>query len=114
VHRDAQHLFGTAIAPPASWSDLSPRVYPLPCVLHSSKRMRELQEWFWIKLLLPVYNVQHNGWNPRRITKRSALLQRQRRQAGGRRFNLGAAILRAPITLGVLLILGALAHLATR
>lgn len=103
-HRDRQHLFGTATGPPADWSDLSPRAYPLPCFLPGWKRAREVQERLWILVLLPVYNHQGNLANPRRIPLTMARAMRLRRQGGGRRVNLGYAIVRAPVTAGLLML----------
>jgi hypothetical protein len=103
-HRDQQHLFGTATAPPAPWSDLSPKPYPLPCLFPGWLFARRVQEKLWIFLLFPVYNDQWNHHNPRRITRSYARTLRLRRQAGGRRFNAGLALIRAPFTIGLLLL----------
>ncbi len=77
-HRDRQHEFGGgqwgAVA--KSWSDLDPKVYPLPCLLPGWRWARKAQEKLWIFLLWPVYNDRWNRWNPRRITLRRAEQQR--------------------------------------
>jgi hypothetical protein len=76
--RDQQHRFGDARygASGKSWSDLGPKVYPLPCFLPHVKWCREVQEKIWIKLLMPVYNTEWNGGNPRRIKPIKAQQQR--------------------------------------
>lgn len=88
-HRERQHL-GLDIrygAPAASWSDLEPKRYTLWVLFPGWRRARLAQEWLWIKLLMPVYNDQHNRWNPRRISRRQARAQREARDArrSGRR-----------------------------
>ena len=58
--RDAQHRADKA------WYPLVKRRY----VLFSARVPLFLivaLEWLAIKLLMPVYNVQHNRWNPRRV-----------------------------------------------
>lgn len=80
-HRDRQHAHGDSRydAGSASWSDLAPKVYPLPCLFPAWRRARLIQEWLWIKLTFPVYNVQHNRGNPRRISRERAAAQREAR-----------------------------------
>jgi hypothetical protein len=105
-HRDLQHIHGGSKGtPPAPWSDLSPRVYALPCLLPGWEFARRVQEKFWILLLLPVYNQQFNKHNPRRLTRSYAYTLKQRRQAGGRRFNASLALLRAPVPVSLLFLL---------
>jgi hypothetical protein len=103
--RDNQHRFGTALEPPASWSDLSPQVYALPCLFPGWEWARKVQEKLWIFALWPVYNDQWNHHNPRRITRSYARTMRARRQAGGRRLNMGYALMRAPFTIGLYVII---------
>lgn len=66
------------------WSDLDPVRY----VLWRSKRVRNwrlaLMEILFIRLLMPVYNVQHNRPNPRRIPPHVARAQRAARDAARR------------------------------
>ncbi len=83
--RDLEHIYGGGKfkALPKPWSDLKPRVYSLPS-FHWWKWSREFTERFWIVLLLPVYNVQHNTKNPRRIKPWVAQRQRAVRDAGRR------------------------------
>jgi hypothetical protein len=102
LNRDRQHLFGTAYDPPAPWSDLSPKPYPLPCLLPGWEFARKVQEKLWILILFPVYNVHWNTHNPRRITRSYAYTLKQRRQAGGRRFNMSLALARAPLSAGLI------------
>lgn len=82
-HRDRQHEFGGgaygAVGKP--WSDLDPKVYPLPCLFPSWKWSRLLCETLWTLILWPVYSIQKNRWNPRRIKPRTAERQRWRRDA---------------------------------
>lgn len=94
--RDEQHQRGSLTygTMPARWSDLEPKVYALPCLFPNWKRARLAQEWLWIKLLMPVYNVQHNRTNPRRITPRRAAAQRAERDRVHLGFNLGRLAVR--------------------
>lgn len=106
-HRDAQHLQGSAYGAPAKdWADLDPRCYPLPMMCPNAAWARKGQEWLYIKLLLPVYNVKHNGTNPRRITPAQARAQRaargRARVHAGVAFNVGRAMVRLVVTLAVL------------
>lgn len=88
-HRDRQHRGLDPRHNASPWSDLDARVYPLPS-LPWWKWSRELSEWFWTIVLLPVYPVPKQApWNLRRISKASAARQRgarDRRRAtpGGR------------------------------
>jgi hypothetical protein len=69
-------------APGQPWNDLDPHRY----VLWRSAKVRgwrlSLMEFVFIRLLLPVYNVQMNRANPRRIGPRMARMQRDARDAG--------------------------------
>jgi hypothetical protein len=84
-HRHLQHTRGggTYGATPKPWSDLDPYVWlriPLPpwkWLLRSVETLAILLTW-------PVYNVQKNRWNPRRIPPLKARVQRMRRNAGTR------------------------------
>jgi hypothetical protein len=84
VHRDPQHLHGDAYygAMPKPWSDLDPKVYPLPCFFPHNRAARRVQEFLWIMILFPAYNVVANRWrpNPRRITPWVAKAQRLERE----------------------------------
>ncbi len=86
-HRDNQHKLGSSTWGKASaaWADLDLKIYSLPCAFPRSKQAREIQEWLYIKLLLPVYNVEHNKTNPRKITRGKAQSQRWAREQGGMR-----------------------------
>lgn len=76
--RDQQHAGGDYarghVGSP--WGDLDLRIYPLPCLFPRHKVAREIQEKLWIMLLLPVYNVEWNSKNPRRIKRGTAVRQR--------------------------------------
>lgn len=76
--RDSQHQMGSTKygTPGAAWSDLDLKIYPLPCLFPRSVMAREIQEKLWIFLLLPVYNVEWNSKNPRRIKRTVAINQR--------------------------------------
>ncbi len=86
-HRDAQHLVGGGAysVKPKDWADLDPKVYPLPCPFPHWRWTRKAMEKFYIALFWPVYNVQYNRWNPRRITPVQAKRQRYARDMVGRR-----------------------------
>lgn len=82
-HRDNQHLSGDARygSQAASWSDLEPKCYPLPCLFPSWRWSRELSEWFWTWVLLPVYPEKKQApWNLRRISRARAAKQRSARE----------------------------------
>lgn len=83
--RDAQHTVGDFARGKAAsaWSDLDIKIYPLPCLFPRSVTAREIQEKMWIMLLLPVYNVEWNTKNPRRIKRGKAVQQRVAREMGG-------------------------------
>lgn len=93
--RDREHLFGSlayeAQVLPKPWSDLRPKRYAVPVLFPGWRRARLAQEWLMIKLLLPVYPVQHNRTNPRRITPARARAQRTMRdRKGSQRLIVGA------------------------
>lgn len=84
-HRDRQHMGLDPRVPASPWSDLDPRWWSLPS-LPWWKWSRELSEWFWTIVLLPVYPVPKQApWNLRRISKASAARARAARDA--RRLN---------------------------
>lgn len=81
-HRDNQHASGDTRygARSASWSDLDPKVYPLPCLFPQWRWSREFSEWVWTWLLLPVYPEKKQApWNLRRISRARAARQRAAR-----------------------------------
>lgn len=91
-HRDRQHAHGDSRydAGSASWSDLAPKVYPLPCLFPGWKWARLAQERLWIWALCPVYNIQGQApWNVRRIKKNAAQNQRWARDKRRGRNPLG-------------------------
>jgi hypothetical protein len=99
AHRRRQHLgtpapwdaYATRGQP---WSDLSPRCYEIP--LAPWKWWRKLVEYVLTKILLPVYPVQYNKWNPRRISQPRAIQMRmQRERAGTGSFGLGVRVIGA-------------------
>lgn len=68
----------------ASWSDLNPKRYkviPLPWWLCWKWVLRPL-ETLVILATWPVYNDAKNRWNPRRVSRRQAAMDRARRDAG--------------------------------
>jgi hypothetical protein len=69
---------------PKSWSDLDPefyRILPLPAwMFERAPRIVNLLEGACIVLTAPVYNIQLNKWNPRRISKKRAEKQRRWRE----------------------------------
>lgn len=71
-------------APGQPWNDLDPVRY----VVWRSRKVRAwrlaLMEFMFVRLLLPVYNVQMNAGNPRRITPHMARMQRNARDVGKR------------------------------
>lgn len=67
-----------------SWADLNPRMYkviPLPWWLCWKWVLRPL-ETLVILATWPVYNDAKNRWNPRRVSRRQAAMDRARRDAG--------------------------------
>jgi hypothetical protein len=81
-HRDRQHLHGDARwgSAPASWSDLEPKRYPLPCLFPQWRWSRELSELLWTWLLCPVYpEKKQPPWNLRRISRARAARMREAR-----------------------------------
>ncbi len=93
-HRDQQHLAKV-------WADLDVKVYPLWCPFPHVRWVRKSMEWIYIKTLFPVYNVQHNGTNPRRITPATATGQRAMRN-NGMRVAFGRAVARFALGFTVL------------
>lgn len=87
VRRDAQHRYGYVWdgerkeAQP--WADLIVKRY---VVCGRKRRYRwstHFLEWFWIWLLMPVYNVSMNRANPRRVKPWDAQRQRAARDEYG-------------------------------
>jgi hypothetical protein len=90
-HRHQQHVYGLGkyATQPQPWSDREPYVWfriPLP----NWRWLRRSVETLFILLLWPVYNVQKNRWNPRRITPPVARQQRLARDAGRHPINIGS------------------------
>lgn len=80
-HRGKQHLLGGGAysVTQKSWSDLDPKCYYIP--LLPWKWLLRAVETITIGLTWPVYNIQKNRWNPRRITPQRARAQRDARDA---------------------------------
>jgi len=107
-HRDQQHIYGfSSFGPsnPKPWADLVVDCY----------RIR-LPRWIWLHALVeqilifalaPVYNVQGNTWNPRRIEPWKAQAQRRLRDAHVRvwHFTVGHLILCAAVGVALYLII---------
>lgn len=107
--RHREHMLGGGKwrVTPKPWADLEPRRY----VICRKKRRLEITthflEWFWIKVLLPAYNIQMNRTNPRRIKPWTASRQRALRD----QYGTTAAVVPALFKLGALAVV-ALAGLA--
>jgi hypothetical protein len=89
-HRDQQHRYGLGRygTPAKDWADRCPYValrIPLP----NWKWLRLSVETLVILALWPVYNVQKNRWNPRRIKPIVARRQRRARDLGRHPVNIG-------------------------
>lgn len=106
--RDQQHLRGSTKygSTGKPWADLDPKCYPLPAVFVHWRWARLSQETLWTGLLWPVYSVEKNRWNPRRITPASAQAQRASRDALGLRVNVGRMIGRGTVVLGFWAVIG--------
>lgn len=81
---DGKRQVAPVKVPSQPWSDLNPKMYKvikLPWWLCWKWVLRPL-ETVVIMLTWPVYNDAKNRWNPRRITKSQAKLDRLRRDAG--------------------------------
>jgi hypothetical protein len=94
--RWAQHIIGGGKyrAVPKSWSDLDPkpwRILPLPrwLFLHAP-RVVDLLEAVCIFATAPVYNVQLNKGNLRRISLQRAAMQRRFRDNAPTSWRIGA------------------------
>lgn len=76
--RDQQHIKGSYryATPGKPWSDLDPKCYPLPCLFPWLEPSRKILEKLYIWILWPVYNVEWNTKNPRRIKPGKAEQQR--------------------------------------
>jgi len=100
--RDQQHRYGDRRyqVDPKPWSDREPRQalwIPLPpwrWLLRSVETLVILALW-------PVYNVQKNRWNPRRIHPITAIRHRAERDVGGRPLWVGPFWYVAILGLGV-------------
>lgn len=100
-YRDNQHRYGDGRygSVSKSWMDLDPKVYSLPCLFPHVKRCREWQEKIYIRCLWPVYNVEWNKGNPRRIAPGRAQTQRWARDKSRFRFNVIPAVARGTLAL---------------
>lgn len=83
--RDLEHVQGggryAAVA--KDWADLRPKRRVVFGMKTRTEAMTHFLEWITIKVLLPVYNVDMNRTNPRRITPRQAKAQRFARDQFG-------------------------------
>lgn len=83
--RHQEHVLGGgpygAVAKP--WSDLRPRRFVIFRMKSRTELMTHFLEWLVIKILLPVYNVDMNYTNPRRITPKAQAAQRFARDQFG-------------------------------
>ena len=94
--RDMEHIKGggryAAVA--KDWSDLRPKRKVIFKLKRRTEIMTHILEWITIKALLPVYNVEMNLTNPRRITPRRAKAQRFARDEFGTTARLTKLVLR--------------------
>jgi hypothetical protein len=122
AYREQDHLgrgrYGQVAQP---WSDLDP-------VMHLIIRLPWWLCWKWVLrpletlvmlLTWPVYNDAKNRWNPRRIPKNLARIQRARRDVGDVRYRVtvagGRALMITYRVAGLALVLGGLyGWMATR
>jgi hypothetical protein len=86
-HRERQHLGRPIPNDPyastgAAWCDLAPRCYRIPL---RGKWLRKIAEPLLVWTLFPVYNVQFNKHNPRRISRYRAIQMRATRDSRARR-----------------------------
>lgn len=83
--RHQEHVQGggryAAVAKP--WADLRPKRLVIFRRKERTEAMTHFLEWVTIKILLPVYNVDMNRTNPRRITPHRAKAQRFARDQFG-------------------------------
>lgn len=98
-HRDAQHMERQP------WSDLDPKVYALWVPFPHWNWTRSFMERFYTAILLPVYPVEFNGGNPRRIEPWQAKQHRAERDSIGR---TASALLRFAVRLGLWLMIMAI------
>lgn len=115
---DGTKRMGTAVSVPSQpWSDLNPKMYrviKLPWWLCWKWILRPL-ETLVILATWPVYNDAKNRWNPRRIDRKTARVQRSSRDAGGHMHVTIAHGARIIVQLGVFLVLaGLIGWAATR
>jgi hypothetical protein len=114
--RDAQHRYGYVWdgerKPAQPWSDLitSRRV-----IFRRKRRMEittHLLEMITIRVLFPVYNIQMNRTNPRRIKPWEAQAQRRYRNRYGRPAQVVPAAVKLTLYAGVTMIAFSLIHIA--
>lgn len=91
--RHGEHIrgggrYGRAAQP---WADLSPKRYVLFRLAHCPQWVLDLVEVLVIRTLFPVYNVQHNRGNLRRVKPAMARLQRAQRDRMGWSFTFTPA-----------------------
>lgn len=107
--RNQEHLVGggqyAAVAKP--WADLRPKRRVIFRMKSRTEAMTHFLEWITIKALLPVYNVDMNRTNPRRITPRQATAQRYARDQFGTTARLSKLGLRWISYVGLVAILWA-------
>lgn len=107
--RLAQHLIGGGRyqAVPKDWADLVVSVHRIP--LPAWKWLLRSVETVMICLTWPVYNIQKNRWNPRRIKPWTAHTQRALRDRGIRllSFTMADAVALCVLVLAVAAWIGA-------
>jgi hypothetical protein len=82
--RHGEHMNGGGRygKPPASFSDLEPRRYVAFRMERCPQWLLNSAEYFFIKVLAPVYNDKMNRTNLRRVSRKRAIAARRRRNAG--------------------------------
>jgi hypothetical protein len=104
--RYEQHMIGggeyRSVA--KDWADLEPRFYVI-CPMKSRMEITtHFLEWFWIKVLMPVYNIQMNRTNPRRIKPWVAKRQRINRNRYGRTTSVMLTLIKVAVLIPAVLV----------
>ena len=105
-HREHMEGGGRYQCIPKEWADLEPRRYVLFRMEHCPQWLLDLVEVVAIRLLAPVYNVQHNRGNLRRIRPSVARLQRAARDGAGWSPHFTPAHLLALLALSAMVVMG--------
>jgi hypothetical protein len=104
ARRLKQHLEGDVRwgAKPKDWNDLEPRFYRLPTLFPRHEIARLIQEWVYVQILLPAYNVKlQPPWNARRIRPSTAAHQRALRGRLGLWYRIPRAVFRYGLVIAI-------------